>query len=181
MAPRTITLILLAALIAAAPPVSAKEKKKSVKQASRTWKTIVDYVFKNGTEWPIKAPTSRTLGYDLDEVKAKGLSIDDDKSKDGKEHSICIVYVVDEKGVSRPEGIDIGTMLVKEIGSTQEINGYQIRMSLDGAPISGMHATGLVGQVKQVALKPDSNEIKGVLAAETDLYLKTIMLSQLLP
>lgn len=173
----------MAAVIGSASPASAKpkEKAKAAQKATRTWKSVVDYVFKNGADWPIKAPSSRTLGYGSDEVPAKGLSIDDDKSKDGKEHSICVVYEVDEKGISRPKGIDIGTMLVKEVAPGTEIDGYQIRMSLDGTPISAMHATGIVGQVRQVALPPDAKEIKALFAAESSLYLKDIDLKQLLP
>lgn len=177
---RLFALGVFALLIALGSPASSKEKKKAAKQA-RTWKTVVDYVFKNGTDWPIKLPTSRTLGYGSDEVNAKGLSIDDDKSKDGKEHSICIVYEADEKGKSQPKGIDIGTMLVKEIGVDKEIDGYQIRMSLDGTPISAMRATGIVGRVKQQALSPDAKEIKSLVALEKELYLKNIELTQLLP
>lgn len=180
---RALAFIFLSAMIGFAAPASAKpkEKAKAVKKTARTWKTVVDHVFKNGADWPIKAPSSRTLGYESDEVPAKGLSIDDDKSKDGKEHSICVVYAVDEKGVSRPTGIDIGTMLVKEIASGTEIDGYQIRMSLDGTPISAMHATGIVGKVKQVALSPEAKEIKALFAAESALYLKDVDLKQLLP
>ncbi|MBI2386388.1 MAG: hypothetical protein HYV14_10290 [Elusimicrobia bacterium] len=184
MAPRLISFVLIAALIGFAAPASAKPKEKTKtakKQVARTWQAVADYVFKNGTDWPIKAPSSRTLGYESDEVPAKGLSIDDDKSKDGKEHSICVVYEVDEKGVPRPKGIDIGTMLVKETASGSEIDGYQIRMSLDGTPISAMHATGIVGKVRQVALPPEAKEIKALFAAESALYLKDADLKQLLP
>lgn len=183
MPPRILSFVLIAAVIGFASPASAKpkEKAKAVKKISRTWKSVADYVFQNGAEWPIKAPSSRTLGYGLDEVPAKGLSVDDDKSKDGKEHSICVVYEVDEKGVSRPKGIDIGTMLVKEIAAGTEIDGYQIRMSLDGTPISAMHATGIVGKVRQVALPPDAKEIKALFAAESAFYLKDVDLKQLLP
>lgn len=181
MPPRTFAFIALASILGFASPLSAKEKKASSKKPVRTWSAVVDYVFKNGEEWPIKAPSSRTLGYDADEVPAKGLSIDDDKSTDGQEHSICIVYKIDEKGNKKPTGIDIGTMRVKEINSGKEIDGYQIRMSLDGKPISAMHATGIVGHVKQQALTADAKEVKALFAAERDLYLKNIELTQLLP
>ncbi|MDD5304595.1 MAG: hypothetical protein PHS14_15980 [Elusimicrobia bacterium] len=181
MPPRTFTLVILAALLAFGSPASAKEKKKPAKQAARTWKTVVEYVFKNGTDWPIKAPSSRTLGYGSDEVLAKGLSIADDKSKDGKEHSVCITYEIDAKGVQRPKEIDLGTMLVKETSGQKEIEAFRMRMSLDGTLLGAMHATGIVGHVKQLALMPDSKEIRAVFNSERDLYLKQIELAQLQP
>ena len=181
MSLRTLSFVILASLIAFVPPASAKEKKKPAKQAARTWKNIVDYVFKNGTEWPIKAPSSRTLGYGLDEVQAKGLSIDEEKSKDGKEHSVCITYEIDAKGIQRPKEIDLGTMLIKETAGQKEIEAYRMRMSLNGAILGAMHATGIVGRVKQSALTPDSKEIQAVFNSERDLYLKQIELAQLQP
>ena len=72
-------------------------------------------------------------------------------------------------------------MLVKNVDGGQEINGYQVRMALDGTPLGAMHATGIVGRVKQEALSVKSKEVKGVVAAESDLYLKDVKLEQLLP
>lgn len=179
MAPRTLSLVALASLLAFGSPVSAKEKKKPAKQAARTWKTVVDYVFKNGDEDPVMAPASRTIGYDSDEVNARSLGIDQAKSKDGRDHSIFITYEKDGAGTSIPKEIVLGSIHVKESDSKKEIDSYRMRMSLDGGLISGMHATGIVGQVVQQALPADSKELLAVFKKECGLYLREIDLSQL--
>lgn len=175
---RLFALGVFALLIALGSPASSKEKKKAAKQA-RTWKTVVDYVFKNGDEDSIKAPASRTLGYDSDEVSAKSLGIDDDKSKDGRDHSIFVVYAKDTAGISIPKEIVLGVIRVKGTESKKEIDGYEIRMSLDGGPIRGMHAKGVVGHVVQQTLPPDSKELLSMFKKESALYLKEIELAQL--
>ncbi len=179
MPPRTLTLVILASLIALAPPVFAAEKKKPTKQATRTWKTVVDYVFKNGGEDSIKAPASRTLGYDSDEIFAKSLGLDADKSKDGREHDIFVIYEKDGGAASIPKEIVIGNMSVTDVGSNKKIDSYRIRISLDGAVIQGMHATGLAGHVIQRALPPDSKELLTVFKNESNLNLKELDFSKL--
>jgi hypothetical protein len=179
MAPRTLALIILATLIAFGSPVSAKEKKKPAKQTTRTWKTLADYVLKNGDKDSIKSPTARTIGYNADVIETISLGIEDDKSKDGREHNLEILYEKNGKGVLKPKEIIIGTVLEKEVNSRKEIDGYEIRMTLDGTPIQGMHATGIVGHVIQQVLMPDSKELQTVIKAESTLYLKEIDLEQL--
>jgi hypothetical protein len=179
MSPRILLLATLTILFAFGSPVSAKEKKKPAKQAARTWKTVADYVVKNGDEDSIKAPTARNIGYASDAIDTISLGIESEKSKDGREHNFEVVYEKDEKKVLKPKEIIIGTMLVKEAESKKEIDGYEIRLSLDGTPIRGMHATGIVGHVIQQVLPPDSKDLLIVLKAESALYLKEIDLAQL--
>jgi hypothetical protein len=177
--PPRLILILLSSLIAFAPSVAAKEKKKAAKQAARTWRSLAEYVVKNGDKDSIKAPTARNIGYESDVIETLSLGIEDDKSKDGQEHNFEVVYAKDADGVVIPKEIIIGTMLVKEVESVKVIDGYEIRLSLDGKPIRGMHATGKVGHVVQQVLPPDSKDLLNVLKSEGTLYLKEINLSQL--
>jgi hypothetical protein len=179
MLSRNIPLIILAALFAFAAPVSAKGKKKSAKQTPLTWRTLADYVVRNGDKDSIKAPTARNIGYESDVIDTISLGIEDAKSKDGREHNFEVVYEKDVKGALKPKEIIIGTMLVKVVQSNKEIDGYEIRLSLDGSPIRGMHATGIVGHVVQQTLKADSKELLTVLKSESTLYLKEIDLAQL--
>jgi hypothetical protein len=179
MAPRTLALIILATLIALGSPVSAKEKKKPVKQAARTWKILIDHVIKNGDEDPIQGSTARTLGYDSDDVYAKSLGIDENKSKDHREHGIYIVCEKDKSGSLTPREIVLGSISVKEVDSQREIDSYRVRMSLDGKVIQGLHATGIVGHVIQEALQRDSKTLLSIYKAESSLYLKEIDLAQL--
>lgn len=179
MPPRTLTFVILAAALAAGSPLSAKEKSKPAKKAARTWQTVVDYVFKNGDEDSFKAPATRTLGYDVDEVFAKSMGLDEDKSKDGRDHSIFVVYDKDEAGVAKPKEIIFGSILVKETESAKEIDSYEIRATLAGSIIRGMRAKGIVGQVVQTALPPESKELLAFYKKESAFYLKEIDLAQL--
>jgi hypothetical protein len=178
---RTASLLIFAALMAIAPPAYAKskEKIKTAKKEARTWKVLVDHVVKNGDEDPIQGSTARTLGYDSDDVYAKSLGIDADKSKDNREHGIYVIGKLDKSGTLIPEEIVLGAISIKEVGSKKEIDSYRVRMSLDGKIIRGMHATGTVGNVVHEILPNGSKELSSVYKAESSLYLKEIELSQL--
>lgn len=171
----------MAAVIGSASPASAKpkDKAKPAKQIPRTWRAVAEYVLKNGVEDSIKAPTARNIGYDADVIVTFSLGIEEAKSKDGREHNFEVVYSTNAKGVKQPKEIIIGTMLVKDSPANKEIDGYEIRLTLDGNPIRGMRATGIVGQVVQQVLPPDSKDLQAVLKAEKSLYLKEIELAQL--
>lgn len=173
----------MAAVIGFASPASAKpkEKSKAGKKVTRTWKTLVDYVLKNGGEDSIKAPSAHTLGYDSDEIFAKSLGLDSDKSKDGRDHSIFIIYAKDETGTVTPKEIVLGNILIKEANSIKEIDSYRIRMTLNGTLIKGMHATGIVGEVVQQSLGPDSKELQAMHKQESDFHLKTVDLAKMTP
>lgn len=181
---RSFVFVLLASLIAFASPASAKPKEKSKpakKQVARTWKVLVDYVLKNGGEDSIKAPSARTLGYDSNEVFAKSLGLDQDKSKDGREHTIFIIYEKDDKGTLTPKEIVIGSIRVTGGESDKHVDSYRIRMTLDGTVIQGMHASGIVGEVVQESLSPDSKVLQSVFNKEKELQLNEIDLKTLTP
>jgi hypothetical protein len=163
----------------AKPANKPKDKPATAKKSARTWKTLIDHVAKNGDEDPIEGSTARTLGYDSDEVYAKSLGIDAEKSKDNREHGIYVVGEKDKSGGLTPKEIVLGVISVKEIGAQQEIDGYRVRMSLDGKILRGMHATGIVGNVVHAILPNDSKALLSVYKAESSLYLKEIELSQL--
>ena len=181
MSPQTLTFIILATLIAAPPPASAKEKKKPVKPVVRTWKTVVDYVLKNGGEDSIKAPASRTLGYESDEITALSLGLDAEKSKDGREHTIFVVYEKTGTDAATPKEIVLGSIHITSVDSKKHVDSYRIRLKLDGTLIGGMHATGAVGHVVQEAMSSDSKVLLSVFKNESNLSLKEIDLAQLTP
>lgn len=179
MTPRTLTFVILAAALAAGSPLSAKEKTKPAKKAARTWQTVVDYVFKNGGEDSITAPASRTLGYEADEVFAKSLGLDEDKSKDGREHTVFVIYEKDGNGVPKYKDIVLGSIKITGSGPKTEVDSYRIRISLKGKLNQGMHATGMVGEVVQQPLSADSKELTMVFKSESNLILKELDLAQL--
>lgn len=184
MSSRTLILVILATLIGIVSPALAKEKtgkKNPAKQTARTWKILIDHVLKNGGEDSIRSPSARTLGYDSNEVFAKSMGLDQDKSKDGREHTIFIIYEKDSKSELIPKEIVLGSILVAGGESDKRIDSYRIRMTLEGALIRGMHASGMVGEVIQEALPPDSKELQAVFKKESNLNLKEIDLAKLTP
>lgn len=179
MTPRTLTFVILTALVAFGSPLSAKDKKKSEKSSARTWKTLIDHVVKNGDEDPIQGSTARTLGYESDYVYAKSMGIDTEKSTDNREHGVYVVCDKNKSGALIPKEIVLGAISVKETGSEKVIDGFRVRMSLDGKVIRGMHATGVVGHVVHEILQKDSKTLLSVYKAESSLYLNKIDLAQL--
>jgi len=171
----------MAAVIGFASPASAKpkEKAKAGKKVTRTWKTLIDHVAKNGDEDPIQGSTARTLGYDSDDVYAKSLGIDADKSRDNREHGIYVIGEKDKSGALIPKEIVLGAASLKEIGAQKEIESYRVRMSLDGKIIRGMRASGIVGSIVHEVLPNDSKTLLSVYKAESSLYLRDIEISQL--
>ena len=164
-----IRLSLCAVLVVSACPVSAAKP-----PAAKSWKFVIERVMAKGVERPIKAPTAKNLGYDRDEVGAKTLRIKSAVSADKREHSVAIVY---DKTIAKE--LVLGTMLVTDTPKGKSIDGYRLRAKLDGTVISAMHSSGIVGEVEQTVLKPDSPEVKALLAAESELYLKKTPLDQL--
>lgn len=185
MIPRMLAFVLMATIIGSASPASAKpsskskEKKTPEKVAARTWKAVAEFVLKNGVEHPIKAPASRTLGYDSDEVAAKLLRIKTAASKDKKEHSVSVTYASEEKGNLRPKEVVLGVIFVEVVPSGQQIDSFRLRLDLNGKLISVMHSTGIVGQVLQKSLATDSPEANAVYKAESTLHLETHPLDKL--
>jgi len=178
---RSFVFVILASLIAFASPASAKtkEKKTPKKQTTRTWKTVVDYVLKNGGDDSIHASAAKALGYDSEEVPAKSLGLDPEKSKDGRDHSIFVVYEKGAKGDLIPKEIVLGSIRVTGADSEKRLDSYRIRMALNGNVLRGMKASGIVGEVTQESLLPESKELVQLFNRESDFYLKEIELSKL--
>lgn len=179
MIPRFLPSAFLAALVTFGSPSAAKEQTKPAKQTARTWKSIVEYVLKNGGEDSIKSPSARTLGYNSDEVFAKSLGLDQDKSKDGREHNIFVIYEKNETGTLTPKEIVLGSIRVTTVDSKKRVDSYRMRTSLDGVLIRGMHASGVAGHVVQEALPADSKALQAVFKAERQLNLKDLDLATL--
>jgi hypothetical protein len=173
MTPRLLPLLILALFAAPAQAADAKPKK-----TERTWAFLIEHTMTHGAEDSINAPASRTMGYDSDKVAAKGLYLDQNDSTDGKEHTIAIVYETVE-GKPKPKEIVLGRIKFVEKDKIQEISGNRFRLSLDGAPIRGMGAEGIVGHVKQRPLSPGDSEAKKFLSDEKKFWLKQIDLAKL--
>lgn len=174
-------LVVLASLLAcnAAAADAKKPAKKSAPKKEKTWSMLIDHVMKKGGEWPMKAPSTRTLGYDSDLVAAKSLGIDQEKSADNREHNVFVVYEADEKGKLRAKEVVLANIRVIEKDGKEVIDAYRARAKLDGTLIRGMHSTGAVGEVIQTPLPPESQELKSVFGTEKELYLKKMDWSQL--
>jgi RNase P/RNase MRP subunit p29 len=179
MTPRTLSFAVLATLLAFGSPTFAKDKPKPMKDSGRTWKTVAEHVLKNGAESTLKAPSSRMLGFDSDAVPAKALRIKSGVSKDKKEHAVHVTFDKNEKGKLIPKDIILGVTLVNETPSGKTVEGYKIRVKLDGSIVSVMRAGGIVGEVKQTMVAPDSEEALTVYKSESTLHLKDNKLEQL--
>lgn len=179
MPPRTLTFIILASAITFATPTYAKDKKNSAKQSVQSWKTVAEYVLNKGSEKPVEAPSSRTLGYTADSVPAKSLRIKSSDSKDKKEHTIRVTYALNEKGTPTPIDINLGNIFVKTGPDGKMVDGYIVRIGIEGNIISAIHASGLVGEVELAVLEPDSKKAIAVFNAESALHLKSGALEQL--
>ena len=169
--------VVVTMLLSVGPAHSAKPAAKAA--SVRTWKTLIDHMLANGSVDYIKAPTSRTLGFDSDKVEVKGLYLKSGDSSDGREHSFEVVYDMTDKKVVLPREIVIARIRITEKNPIKDIDANRLRLSLDGNPIKGMHASGIVGKVKQVALNGDSLEAKEFLAAERKFWLKEVDLAKL--
>jgi hypothetical protein len=168
MPPRTLFLIIFAAVLGFGSTASA-----------RTWKTVAEYVLKNGAQSTLKAPSSRMLGFDSDAVPSRGLRIKAEAAKDKKEHAVHATYESDERGVMTPKEIVLGVTLVSETAGKKAVEGYKMRITLDGKIVAVMRAAGVVGEVEQTAVAPDSKEALAVYGAESRLHLKANALEQL--
>lgn len=164
---------------ASEPPKGGTKPIESKGAPSRTWKTLVDHMVENGVHYTTKAPSSRTLGFDSDVVNTRGLYLKATDAKDGQEHSFVVVYDLTDKKVVRPREIILGRIRVSERNAIKEIDTMRLRLSLNGNPIKGMHAAGVVGKVKQIAVSGDSKDAKEFLTAEKALWMKEVDLKKL--
>jgi hypothetical protein len=189
MPPRFLPICSLALLLVAGSAYSGDKKKPSSKKVAskaavkkeKSWAMLVDHVLTKGKEWPMKAPSTRTLGYDSDLVPTKSLGIDQEKSADNREHTVNIVYENGEKGKPRAKEMVLANIRVVEKEGKEIIDAYRARATLDGKLIRGMHSTGAVGEVIQTPLDAESEELKSVFETEKDLYLKKADWSLLTP
>jgi hypothetical protein len=168
MSPRILSVIFFAAALAFGSPASA-----------RTWKTVADYVLKNGAENAIKAPSSRLLGFDSDAVPARSMRIKSTASKDKKEHAVHIAYTKDDNGALTPNDVVLTSTLVSEKAGVKSVEGYKIRAAFDGRIISVMRAAGVVGEVEQSSVPIDSKDALALYKSESKVYLKDNKLEQL--
>lgn len=170
--------VVLALLLSGGAANSAKPEAKA--SSKRTWRTLVDHMLVNGSADSIKTHSARTMGFDTDKVETKGLYLKAADSKDGCDHSFEVVLeATDKKEVSTPREIVLGRTRVTEINSIKSVEGNRLRISLDGHPIRGMHASGIVGKVKQDVMRGDSQDAKGFLSAEGKFWLKEVDLAKL--
>jgi len=140
---------------------------------------LAEFVLKNGSENPIKAPSSKTLGYEEDVVAAKGLRIKASASKDNKEHAVYVTYASDDKGELSAKDMVFGVIQVKETAGRKSIDGYRMRIKLDGTIVTVMKAAGAVGAVKQELISPKSKEAVLAYNSEKIFFLKDSKLEQL--
>lgn len=175
MTPRTLTFIILTALVGIAPPISAKDKKNP----ARTWKTVVDYVFANGTERTIKGPLSRHLGFESDVVVTKALRIKLSDSPDNKNHAFYVISSEDSQGKPLPKQFVVGNAVVVKNDGPKSVDDFFVRADSNGNIIAAVSSKGPAGQVQETVLTPDSPEAVAGLKSEQTIFLKTIALEKL--
>ncbi|UPT74513.1 MAG: hypothetical protein M0D55_01875 [Elusimicrobiota bacterium] len=172
-------LLLIAALLLPASVHSAEAKKPAKKaaskKASKTWAMLVEHVLAKGSEWPIKASSSRTLGYDSESVPAKSLGIEQEKSSDNREHGVFVVYENDDKGKPKAKEVVLHNQRVVEKDGDVIVEGYKVRSTLDGTVLQGFHAAGTVGKnVVQTPLPADSTKLQSIFKSEREMYLQKL-------
>lgn len=172
----------MAAMIGSASPASAKskEKAKAAKtQAARTWSTVIDYVFANGTERTLKAPLSRRLGFDSDAVVTKALRYKLADSPDKKNHAFYVLSAENSEGKPHPTGFVIGNAVAVTIDGVKSVTDFFWRVDLNGNIITAVKSEGPAGQVKETVLTPDSPEGIAGFKTERKIYLETMDLKTL--
>lgn len=188
MAPRTLALVILAALIALAPPVSAKEKKKPVKQAATapkksekiTFRQIADYVLKNGDDQTIDAPISRNLGFTSNEIKTKALRHKSKVSPDKKSHGFYVIFSKDADERLIPMEIVLSNTRIT-VGSdgAKYVDGFNAKLDLNGHLLAAVSSKGPSSNVTQHPLAPDSPEAIALYKDEASIHLEKMEMTTL--
>lgn len=182
LAARTLALAVLATSLAFGSSASAKEKtekKKPARQAARTWKTVVDYVFANGTARPLKAPLSRNLGFDSDEIATIALRYKSDDTPDKMTHALHVISAKDKEGKSYPAEFVLGNRISVQKDGVKSIDDFFLRTDLNGRIIAAFTSKGPAGHVIENKLAPDSPEAIATFKAEAKMHLKTMDLQKL--
>lgn len=170
----------MAAMIGFASPAYAKpkEKKKPVKQTARTWKNVVDYVIANGSDRKLKAPTTKLLAFNSDEVETKALRYKSDDSPDKMSHAVYVISV-EQDGKPTPSEIILGNRISVTKDGVKSINDFLVRTDLTGKIISAATSKGPPGQVVENILAPDSAEAIAGYKAEQEIHLKKMAIQKL--
>lgn len=177
MTPRTLTFIILAAVVSLISPVSAKEKKIP----ARTWKTVVDYVVANGAERKLSAPTIKLLGFDAAEITTKALRYKSDDSPDKMSHAIYVISAKGADGKSSPKEIVMGYRVAVTKDGVKSIDDYFLRTDLSGHIISAATSKGPAGHVTETILSTESPEAIAIYKVEQTIHLKTMDMKRLSP
>ena len=188
MPPRTLALIILASLIALAPPVSAKEKKKPAKQTETApkksekvaFRQIADYVLKNGDDQTIDAPLSRNLGFTSDEIATKALRHKSKVSSDKKSHGFYVTFSRGKDEHLIPMEIVLSNARIT-IGSdgAKYVEGFDAKLDLNGHLLAAVSSKGPFGKVIQSPMAPDSPEAIALYKDEASIHLEKMEMTTL--
>ena len=135
---------------------------------------VAAYVLENGIDREIKAPLSRSLGYDVDAVKTKALRQKSDASRDKHEHAFYVVYNEDAKSKKTIKEIILANTLVTEGAGKKHVDGFDVRIDQGGGLLAVVHAIGFYGQIQQNRLDIASKKSLRLFKDERDYQLRFI-------
>lgn len=169
----------MATTLALASPAAAKDKSKPAKPAARTWKTVVDHVLANGTPRPLRAPLSRQLGFNSDDVATTALRYKSSDTPDKMTHSVHVVTAKGADGKSIPMEIVLGSRATHEKDGVKSIDDFFVRTTLDGRITAAFSSKGPAGNVVEQKISPDSPAALAAFKIEETIHLKSMSLQKL--
>ena len=169
------TALILVTLLASGDAISAQSsKKKSSSNTQAALIKIAKCVLANGVDKDIKAPTSRTLGYDVDVLPTKALRQKSDVAFDKQEHSFHVILNTSTKSKNRIDALILSHALVTEQGTRKHLDLLDAKISPSGELLILMRVTGFAGDVKRTKLDINSKEAKVLFKTELDYQLTKI-------
>ncbi|MDE2491508.1 MAG: hypothetical protein KGM24_11715 [Elusimicrobia bacterium] len=156
--------LLVAAPLSAAPSQSAKPRSKPAarhrkhhKPRPLTWERLAERVVKEGVDsHPLRAPTTRNLGYDADVVPTKAVRYTSKQTPDGWEYDI---YVVTSR-TGKPAEIVVAVTKVRTESKARYLDGFNVRFTPSGRILGAMRASGFVGRIVQTPLLPSEHSVR---------------------
>ena len=172
---RICSALILVTLLASGDSISAQSsKKKSSSTLQAALMKIAEYVLVNGVDKDIKAPTSRTLGYDVDVLPTKALRQKSDVAFDKQEHSFHVILNTNTKSKNRIDALILSHALVTERESRKHVDLLDAKISPSGELLILMRVVGFAGDVKRTKLDINSKEAKVLFKTELDYQLTRI-------
>ncbi len=171
------SLIAAALALVVALPVSAASD-KSAKSKSRTLKSLIELALSDGKSVDCDPDTVKELGFDSTAItdgviKTKAISYKQTVTPDKQKHIFSVVYKPGVDGsADAPLSLMWASFATRHEGDKILAEGRIFRATLSGKLESAVSISGVVGEVTNQTLSPDSPEIKKAFLHEIEFYRK---------